>query len=65
MASYANGIIMKKIRSKKNNLFNYFACDHKDLSSGYLKSCAKFFRSIKQRKEKNENNISRSKGLGK
>ena len=56
---------MKKIRSKKNNLFNYFACDHKDLSSGYLKSCAKFFRSIKQQKEKNENNISRSKGLGK
>jgi hypothetical protein len=45
---------MKKIRSRKNNLFNYFAHDHKDLSPGYLKSCEKFFRSIKQRKEKNE-----------
>ena len=45
---------MKKIRSRKNNLFNYFAHDHKDLSPGYLKSCEKFFGSIKQQKEKNE-----------
>ena len=49
---------MKKIRSKKNNLFNYFAHDHKDLSSGYLKSCEEFFRSIKQQKETmKKNNI--------
>ena len=39
---------MKKIRSKKNNLLNYFICDHKDLSKQYLKSCNKFFKSIKQ-----------------
>ena len=27
---------MKKIRSKKNDLLNYFNCDHKDLSKEYL-----------------------------
>ena len=36
----------KKIRSKKNNLFNYFACDHKDLSKDYLKSCNNFFKPL-------------------
>jgi len=36
---------MKKIRSKKNNLLNYFNCDHKDLSKEYLKSCNEFFKS--------------------
>ena len=39
----------KKIRSKKNNLLNYFICDHKDLSNGYLKSCNKFFKSIEKK----------------
>jgi len=38
----------KKIRSKKNNLFNYFACDHKDLSKDYLKSCNNFFKENKK-----------------
>ena len=38
----------KKIRSKKNNLFNYFACDNKDLSKDYLKSCNNFFKEIKK-----------------
>ena len=40
---------MKKIRSKKDNLLNYFICDHKDLSKNYLKSCNKFFKSIEQK----------------
>ena len=35
---------MKKIRSKKNDLLNYFNCDHKDLSKEYLKSCNDFFK---------------------
>ena len=35
----------KKIRSKKNNLLNYFICDHKDLSKDYLKSCEEFLKS--------------------
>jgi hypothetical protein len=57
----------KKIRSKKNNLFNYFACDHKDLSNGYLKSCNDFFKSINKKpiesKEIKVNQI-RLKNLG-
>jgi|TARA_R100000426_G_scaffold905_1_gene1736 hypothetical protein len=38
---------MKKIKSKKNNLLNYFIYDHKYLSKSYLKSCNKFFKKIK------------------
>ena len=57
----------KKIRSKKNNFFNYFACDHKDLSKAYLKSCNDFFKSIKKKpiesKEIKVNEI-RLKNLG-
>ena len=30
------------IRSKHNNLLNYFICNHKDLSKAYLKNCNKF-----------------------
>ena len=36
---------MKKIRSKKSNLLNYFIVDHKNLSKDYLKSCNEFFKS--------------------
>ncbi len=47
---------MKKIRSKKNNLLNYFIYDHKYLSKDYLKSCKKFFKeiNIEQKDNKNE-----------
>ena len=41
----------KKIRSKKNNLLNYFICDHKHLSKHYLKSCNKFFKSLKEKQK--------------
>ena len=34
---------MKKIRSDHNNLFNYFAHNHNDLSKAYVKSCRDFF----------------------
>ena len=37
---------MKKIRSKHGSVFNYFACDHKDLSASYIRSCEKFFNSL-------------------
>ncbi len=30
------------IRSKHNNLLNYFICNHKDLSRAYKISCYKF-----------------------
>jgi hypothetical protein len=31
------------IKSKHNNLLNYFIFDKKDLSKAYLKSCNEFF----------------------
>ena len=36
----------KKIRSKHNNLLNYFIHDERDLSPAYVTSCRKFFDSI-------------------
>jgi hypothetical protein len=37
---------MKKI--KHNDLTHYFLRDHKDLPPAYVKSCQKFFNSLKQ-----------------
>jgi hypothetical protein len=34
------------VRSKHNNLLNYFLYDNKDLSTAYIKSCDKFFKEI-------------------
>jgi len=38
---------MKKIRSKHNDLLNYFIHDRQDLSPAYVRSCEKFFKSLK------------------
>ena len=35
------------IRSKHNNLLNYFLYDNRELSPGYVRSCEKFFKSLK------------------
>jgi len=35
---------IKKIRSKHNNLLNYFIYDKQDLAPGYIRSCEKFFK---------------------
>jgi len=35
------------IKSKHNNLLNYFIHDHQDLSPAYVRSCEKFFKSLK------------------
>jgi hypothetical protein len=46
------------IKSKHNNLFNYFAHNNNDLSKVYVKSCKKFFLTLddKERiKQENEN----------
>ena len=46
------------IKSKKNNLINYFAHNDNDLSKAYLKSCKTFFLTFddKERiKQENEN----------
>ena len=34
---------MASIRSKHNNLLNYFICDHRHLSKAYVRKCEKFF----------------------
>ena len=38
------------IKSKKNNLLNYFICNHKDLSKNYLNDCKKFFKTLSTNK---------------
>ena len=37
---------MKKLRSKHNNLLNYFIHDRRDLSPAYVRKCEKFLHSI-------------------
>ena len=46
------GINMRKIKSKHNNLMNYFICNHKDLSKAYIKKSEKFFKEISDKLEK-------------
>ena len=36
----------RKVRSKHNNLLNYFIHDARDLSPAYLASCRKFFKEL-------------------
>ena len=39
------------IRSKHSNLLNYFIHDRRDLSPAYVKSCEKFLKKLKKKKE--------------
>jgi len=36
-----------KVRSKHNDLLNYFIHDERDLSPAYVASCRKFFKELK------------------
>ena len=49
------------IKSKNNNLFNYFAHNQKDLSKAYVKSCKTFFLTLddKERIKRDNENIKR------
>jgi len=51
----------KKIKSKHNNLLNYFIHDRRDLSPAYVRSCEKFFRELgkKRNKFKSSSNATR------
>ena len=55
------GIKMKKIRSKHNNLLNYFICNREDLSKEYVRKSEKFLKEIsdklkkESKKERKEN----------
>jgi len=39
----------RKIRSKHNNLLNYFIHDKRYLSKAYVRSCEKFFKELKKK----------------
>jgi hypothetical protein len=41
-----SGIMKRKIRSKHNNLFNFFIYDEKDLSPAYVDKCERFIDSL-------------------
>ena len=38
---------MARVRSQHSDLLNYFICDKRDLSPAYVRSCEKFFKSLK------------------
>ena len=40
---------MARIRSKHNNLLNYFICDRRDLSPAYVRGCEKFLKKNKKK----------------
>ena len=40
-----------KIRSKHNDLLNYFICDHRDLSPAYVRSCEKYLKEISSKRQ--------------
>jgi len=41
------------IRSKHNNLMNYFICNNKDLSKEYVKKSEKFLKEISDKQKRN------------
>ena len=56
--------LMKKtmtIRSKHNNLLNYFVHDTRDLSPAYVKSCRAFLNSLKLQASKPQASSSKPK----
>ena len=42
---------MRKIRSKHNDLLNYFIHDERDLSPAYVASCRKFLKEISDKQQ--------------
>ena len=46
-SDYRTAPVSPRIRSKHSNLLNYFIHDRRDLSPAYVKSCEKFFKSLK------------------
>jgi len=42
------------VRSKHNNLLNYFLYNDKDLSKDYVRKCKKFLKELKKQMEKKQ-----------
>jgi len=40
-----------KVRSKHNNLLNYFIHDEQDLSPAYVKKCEKFLKATSRKRQ--------------
>ena len=40
---------MARVRSKHNNLLNYFICDKRDLAPAYVASCEKYLEEISRK----------------
>ena len=51
-----------KIRSKHNDLLNYFMRPHEDLPAAYLRSCEKFFRELGKKRNKFQASSSTDQG---
>ena len=41
----------RKVRSKHNDLLNYFIHDERDLSPAYVASCRKFFKELSAKRQ--------------
>ena len=41
----------RKVRSKHNDLLNYFIHDERDLSPAYVASCRKFFKELSNKRQ--------------
>jgi len=46
---------MARIRSKHNNLLNYFICDKRDLAPAYVRSCEKYLKEISNKHQATSN----------
>ena len=42
---------MARVRSKHNNLLNYFIHDRRDLAPAYVRSCEKFLEEISRKRQ--------------
>ena len=40
---------MARVRSKHNNLLNYFICDKRDLAPAYVRKCEKYLEEISRK----------------
>ena len=49
---------MARVRSKHNNLLNYFIHDRRDLSPAYVASCEKFLKKIKKKERAQASKLS-------
>ncbi len=52
------------IRSKHNDLLNYFIHDPRDLSPAYVRSCEKFFKELGKKRKNKQATIDKQATIG-